>query len=99
MQRQQFVKCCSTFIGSLPFSKILDFLADDTTFIMDAELMHLTIGEFRCTVLRDLLFKYLAKDFFINAKEEEINAALKKFNAAPENIPSPFIALLLQYGD
>jgi glyoxylase-like metal-dependent hydrolase (beta-lactamase superfamily II) len=75
------------------------FTTADTTINMNAELVRLNIGEFRCTILRDMLFKYLAKDFFINANQDEVNAALIKHNGTPDNIPSPFIALLLQKGD
>lgn len=64
---------------------------------MDAEVVKRKVGEFDCTIFRDLQFKYMAKDFFINADAGELNQALNKYNVAPENIPSPFIAILLQH--
>lgn len=45
------------------------------------------------------MFKYLAKDFFINADKKELDEALLKHKVSPDNIPSPFIAMLLQDGD
>ncbi|WP_222983107.1 MBL fold metallo-hydrolase [Flagellimonas meishanensis] len=44
------------------------------------------------------MFKYQAKDYFINANENELDIALKSYNTNPENIPSPYIAMLLQKG-
>jgi glyoxylase-like metal-dependent hydrolase (beta-lactamase superfamily II) len=63
---------------------------------MDNEIVKTKIGKFSCTIFRDLLFKYLAKDFFINASEEEVKQLLTKYGAKPDNIPSPFVALLLE---
>ncbi len=45
------------------------------------------------------MFKYQAKDFFINADKKELDESLLKYNVPPDNIPSPFIAMLLQDGD
>ena len=45
------------------------------------------------------MFKYAAKDYFINAPEIELNAELSARKIDPVNIPSPFIALLLQKGN
>ncbi len=50
-------------------------------------------------IFQDMQFKYMAKDFFINADAEELTEALKEYNGTPENIPSPFIAILLQHED
>ncbi len=66
---------------------------------MDTDVVKFKIGKFNCTVFRDMLFKYLAKDFFINASQDELNQSLNKFHLDPDNIPSPFVALLLQQGD
>ena len=66
---------------------------------MDDDVVKIKIGKFKCTVFRDLMFKYLAKDFFINANQEELNASLNKYHVNPDNIPSPFIAVLLQQDD
>ncbi len=66
---------------------------------MDGNIVKMNIGKINCTIFRDFMFKYLAKDFFINASQEELNQALNKYHINPDNIPSPFIALLLQYND
>jgi len=60
------------------------------------EIVKTNIGKFHCTIFRDLMFKYLAKDFFTNADPEELTQALDRYNAKPDNIPSPFISVLLQ---
>jgi glyoxylase-like metal-dependent hydrolase (beta-lactamase superfamily II) len=86
-------------IGSLPLVHIGQFSIFNTAFLMDDDTVKINIGKFKCTVFRDLMFKYLAKDFFINANQEELNASLNKYHIGPDNIPSPFIAVLLQQDD
>lgn len=66
---------------------------------MNTEVVKRKIGAVDCTIFRDLQFKYMAKDFFINADPEQLSQSLKKYHLTPENIPSPFIAILLQSGD
>lgn len=66
---------------------------------MDNNIVKINIGKIKCTIFRDFMFKYLAKDFFINASEEELNQSLNKYHIIGGNIPSPFIALLLQYNN
>ncbi len=65
---------------------------------MNAEIFKCKIGGFECTIFKDLMFKYQAKDYFINANEKELNTALRNYNVNPDNIPSPYIAMLLQKG-
>jgi glyoxylase-like metal-dependent hydrolase (beta-lactamase superfamily II) len=43
------------------------------------------------------MFKYLAKDFFINADPAELNKALEKYQIKPDNIASPFTPILIQH--
>lgn len=64
---------------------------------MDDNVVKMNIGKINCTIFRDFMFKYMAKDFFINASEEQLNQSLNKYHIIEGNIPSPFIALLLQY--
>jgi glyoxylase-like metal-dependent hydrolase (beta-lactamase superfamily II) len=64
---------------------------------MNTEVVKFKIGEFDCTIFQDFLFKYMAKDFFINADTGKLRQTLKKYNITPENIPSPFIAILFQH--
>jgi glyoxylase-like metal-dependent hydrolase (beta-lactamase superfamily II) len=96
MQRRQFIKSSSTLAGLFPFLQSGHLMPLNTSLQMDTEVVRLKIGAFDCTIFRDLQFKYMAKDFFINADEEELTKALKRYNVVPENIPSPFIAILLQ---
>jgi glyoxylase-like metal-dependent hydrolase (beta-lactamase superfamily II) len=60
------------------------------------EVIKINIGKINCTFFRDTMFNYLAKDYFINANPDELSQSLDKYNITPNNIPSPFIALLLQ---
>lgn len=64
---------------------------------MDANIVKINIGKIKCTIFRDFMFKYMAKDFFINASEHDLDQSLNKYHIIDGNIPSPFIALLLQY--
>ena len=98
MQRRKFLRSSTVLTGLFPFLSVNEFITFNTTFVMD-EVVKIKIGQFNCTVIRDSMFKYLAKDFFINASQEELNQALVKSRTNPDNIPSPFIALLLQHND
>lgn len=94
MQRREFIKSTVSLIGILHAMANFDLLnADDAM-----EIVKLKIGKFDCTIFRDLMFKYLAKDFFTNASQEELGQALDRYKTQPDNIPSPFIAVLLQQG-
>ena len=64
---------------------------------MDDDVVKINIGKINCTIFRDFMFKYMAKDFFINVSDEELNQSLNKYHIIAGNIPSPFIALLLQH--
>lgn len=96
MKRRDFLKNSSTFISTLP---LLNFYPYKIIENMNPEMFKFKIGQFNCTIFRDLLFKYQAKDFFINAKQEELQQAITKYHIIPDNIPSPFIAILLQDGN
>jgi glyoxylase-like metal-dependent hydrolase (beta-lactamase superfamily II) len=71
----------------------------NTSLFMDDEIFKTKVGTFQCTIFRDLMFKYQAKDYFINASPEELEPSLRKFHISRDNIPSPFIAILLQQDD
>jgi glyoxylase-like metal-dependent hydrolase (beta-lactamase superfamily II) len=96
MQRRKFLKSSSSLIGMFPLTHFDQF---NTTLFTDDDVVRINIGNLKCTVFRDYMFKYLAKDFFINASQEELNLALNKYHTVPDNIPSPFIAVLLQLND
>jgi glyoxylase-like metal-dependent hydrolase (beta-lactamase superfamily II) len=99
MQRRKFLKSSTTLIGTIPLMHVDSFNFLDSTFFMDSEVVNIKIGKIKCTVFRDLMFKYLAKDFFINADEAELNQSLIKYHITADNIPSPFISLLIQQDD
>jgi glyoxylase-like metal-dependent hydrolase (beta-lactamase superfamily II) len=97
MQRRNFFKSGIALASSFAFlpmnlSNLLHTIRADNT-------VTFAIGEIKCTVFHDLQFKYLAKDFFINASPQELEQALSTYQITPDNIPSPFIALLLEQGD
>ncbi|MEP7319626.1 MAG: MBL fold metallo-hydrolase [Panacibacter sp.] len=99
MQRRKFLKSSTTLMGALPLIQFNQLNILNKNFLMDDEVVKIKIGKISCTVFRDLMFKYLAKDFFINASQEELNQLLNKYHINPDNIPSPFIAVLLEYDD
>ena len=96
MQRRRFLKNSSTLIGGLPLIHITQSTIFNTNFFLNDDIVKIKIGKFECTIFRDLMFKYLAKDIFINANEEELNQSLNKYHVTEDNIPSTFIAVLLQ---
>ena len=97
MQRRQFLKNGTTLVSLFPFIGSSRLIRPDAQLPPFAEVVKLKVGEYDCMIFRDFQFKYLAKDFFINADPKDLNQSLKKYNVAPENIPSPFIAVLLQH--
>jgi glyoxylase-like metal-dependent hydrolase (beta-lactamase superfamily II) len=99
MQRRKFLKSSGALLGTLPLIRINQLNFFDRSFLMGDEVAKIKIGKINCTIFRDLMFKYLAKDFFINANKEELGQALNKYHVNPDDIPSPFIAVLLQYDD
>ncbi|HEV8285185.1 MAG TPA: MBL fold metallo-hydrolase [Chitinophagaceae bacterium] len=98
MQRREFLRSNSILFGALPFIHAERFNIFKTRFFTD-DVVKIKIGKLECTVFRDYMFKYLAKDFFMNAKEEELNQSLNKYHITADNIPSPFIAVLVQHDD
>lgn len=99
MRRRQFLKSSGTLLGALPLININQFSFLDKKFAIVDEVVKIKIGKISCTIFRDLMFKYLAKDFFINANKDDLDQSLNKYHLAPDNIPSPFIAVLLEYDD
>lgn len=97
MQRRQFLKNGTTLVSLFPLIGSSRLIRPDAQLPPFAEVVKLKVGEYDCMIFRDFQFKYLAKDFFINADPKDLNQSLKKYNVAPENIPSPFIAVLLQH--
>jgi len=67
--------------------------------IMNPDTHKFRTGDFKCTVLKDLMFQYKAKDYFINAQPEALDSSLEKYSINPAHIPSPFIAVLLETED
>ena len=99
MQRRKFVKSSAAIIGAFPFLYNAEMNLFDTPFLMKDDVVKCKIGKIQCTIFRDLMFKYQAKDYFVNASQEELEPSLRKFNVTADNIPSPFISVLLQQGD
>lgn len=99
MLRRKFLKSSTILLGTSPFISMKEWNVFYSDFPAEAEVFKINIGKFACTVFRDRLHKYLAQRFFSNATPEELNLALKKYHITPDNIPSPFIAVLLQQRD
>jgi glyoxylase-like metal-dependent hydrolase (beta-lactamase superfamily II) len=96
MQRRQFLTSATTFLGAIPFLPITNFPPVATIDTPKTNKVEFKVGKINCTIFRDYDFQYQAKDFFVNAGEAELNNALKNYNVSADNIPSPFIAVLLQ---
>ena len=66
---------------------------------MNPKYIHqLEVGHLKCTVLYDMDFVYKGKDFFINAEEETIKKELTQYGQILDQIPSPYIGLLVEDG-
>ena len=96
MKRRQFIRDSAKILAAIP---LMSFHSNPIIWTMNSEVYRCKIGDFDCTIFKDFMFKYQAKDFFINADKKELDESLLKYNVPPDNIPSPFIAMLLQDGD
>jgi glyoxylase-like metal-dependent hydrolase (beta-lactamase superfamily II) len=96
MYRKQFLTRSVTFAASIPFLPLTTFPAWKILNAPKLNKVEFNIGKIKCTIFRDYDFQYQAKDFFVNVNEGELNDELKKYHLSDDNIPSPFIALLLQ---
>lgn len=94
MKRRQFIKKNTSLLASIPLFNLHPLFFE----FMDTEIFKCKIGEFECSIFKDLMFKYQAKDYFINANKTELDNVLRNYNIDPKNIPSPYIAMLLEKG-
>jgi glyoxylase-like metal-dependent hydrolase (beta-lactamase superfamily II) len=99
MQRRKFLKSSAAIIGSFPFMHFNDLNFVGPAYFINDEVVKIKIGKLQCIIFRDLMFKYQAKDYFVNANQEELEQSLRKYHILPDNIPSPFIAVLLIQGN
>ena len=99
MQRRNFIKSSGALMSTLPILSFNSFNVFSGSPLAGDDVIRIKIGDMDCTIFRDMMFKYLAKDFFINADQQDLNRSLDKYNATPDNIPSPFIALFIQHGN
>ncbi|HEX2534236.1 MAG TPA: MBL fold metallo-hydrolase [Chitinophagaceae bacterium] len=98
MHRRTFIRNGALFTALLPLlPNPLSAAAASRN--SGTERRRLKIGDWDAVVLRDLLFTYQSKDFFINADGQERASALARYQPGPDAIPSPFLPLLLQHGD
>ncbi len=58
-----------------------------------------SIGDFTCTLFKDLQFNYRGEDYFINVPPDRASEALRPYGHSLENIPSPFVSLLVERGN
>lgn len=57
------------------------------------------VGEFDCTIFRDLMFTYAAKDYFTNVKAEDLQNSLKRYQQASDTLDVPYVVMLLERGE
>ena len=94
MQRREFIKL-NTALALAP--NLIHSFASPTK-NMEYDIHEFKIGKYTGKIFKDLMFKYQGKDFFINAAAEELKGELSRYKQETDNIPSPFIALLLENG-
>ena len=99
MLRRIFLKNSTLFFCTVPLLNFDYLNLISPLNVVDQDVYKINIGNFECTLFRDTMYKYMAKDFFINADQDEVNQSLIKFKVTPENIPSPFIPIYLKQKD
>lgn len=94
MQRRKFIRdgCLALVAPSIPtaFGKYI---------MMNPAVKTFSVGDFTCTLFRDLIFTYTAEQFFMNTTPEVYEEALKPFGNDSHEIESPFVCLLLERGN
>ena len=98
MKRRELMINGAVMMGALPFFLYYKHALGSNLKEVNPDIHKLKIGEIKCTVFRDLMFKYEPKEYFLNADNKELGSALRRYSAH-EIIPSPFIAVLLEYGE
>lgn len=99
MQRRLFLRNTGTIAAALPLIHLAgsDFFQRGP--LSADDISKLKIGKLKLTFFRDTLHKYAAKRFFSNALPDELNNALSRYKITPDNIPSPFIPVLIEQGN
>ncbi|WP_235299712.1 MBL fold metallo-hydrolase [Portibacter marinus] len=95
MKKRDFLKNCLLTTAPLAIG-VLNKLPLE---MLNSDIHKLTIGNANCTIYKDLLFNYKATDYFINAEPNELESYLTKYNINPDQINSPFIAMLIELDD
>lgn len=98
MKRRRFITLNGGLAMSLPLVPTL-MNVPFAEKIMNQDTHTFNIGQYRCTVFKDMMFKYQGKDYFINASATEIDKELQRYDQKTDDIPSPFVALLLERGE
>lgn len=96
MKRRKFIKNNTGFLASIPF---VNYFPNMISGFANEDVYKLKIGRFQGTIFKDLMFKYQAKDYFINAASEELQSSLYRYELSSDTIPSPYISMLLQDGE
>lgn len=98
MLRRKFISSGIALVAGLPLVQHGGFGMFNTDYFNE-EVMKIKIGTLDCLIFRDMMFNYLAKDFFINVAREELKQSLDQYHVGDGNIPSPFIAVMLRAGN
>jgi glyoxylase-like metal-dependent hydrolase (beta-lactamase superfamily II) len=93
MRRRTFLRNTATLVGAFPL------LNSFSHKVFGGDAHKLKVGKYSCTIIRDTMYKYQAKDFFSNATESEWSPLLSRYQVLADIIPSPFIALLVEHDD
>ncbi|WP_247237919.1 MBL fold metallo-hydrolase [Telluribacter sp. SYSU D00476] len=100
MKRRQFLQNSTALVGAFHSVQLHELNHMGTTMFPAADdVVTRHVGNIKTTIYKDTTHKYMAKNYFINAAPEELTQALTKYQITPDNIPSPFIAVLLEQGD
>ena len=64
-----------------------------------SEIQQFRIGDFKCTLLLDMIFSYQGQHYFSNIEKTESVPALKRYGQSFDKILSPFVSLLIEKED
>ena len=73
-------------LSTLPFA-YASLSAKDFQTMPGYDVHEIKLGKITCRIFKDMAFKYQAKNFFSNADDVELNAALNRYHIAADNIP------------
>ncbi len=90
MKRRQFIKSSAVVTCPFLYGRYQDIFKST-----QSEVHYFNVGAFKCTLVRDFIFKYTVEQFYKDVPKDQLESELgaEQLNLP---IPSPFVSLLIE---